>query len=249
MSQPVRPTRATPAQAALYDALERVGRLHDERQRNPRVAAALERVAAWQALRLRNTYQDLAADPRYADAITFFQTDLYGGADFAQRDADLARVVPVMARMLPERVIATVARATELNALSQELDRQLLAQLPSDDGVFSVAEYCSAFRALGRRADRERQIGLIGEIGAALDGFVHKPLIHTALVMMRQPARLAGLAVLHDLLERGYDAFRKMRGADYFLTTVVARETALVDRVFAGDSAPFPDPLATRTSA
>ena len=32
----------------------------------------------------------------------FFQTDLYGNRDFAQRDADLARIVPVMVRMLPE---------------------------------------------------------------------------------------------------------------------------------------------------
>jgi hypothetical protein len=35
---------------------------------------------------------------RYADAIAFFLSDLYGGADFAQRDADLARVVPVAER-------------------------------------------------------------------------------------------------------------------------------------------------------
>jgi hypothetical protein len=245
MSEIPRPSHASPAQAALYGALERVVRLHAERRRSPHLAGALERVAAWQALRLRNTYPDLAADPRYADAITFFQTDLYGGADFAQRDSDLARVVPVMARMLPERVIATVARATELNALSQELDRQLLAQLPGDDGVFTVADYCRAFRAMDQRAEREHQIRLIGEIGAALDGFVRKPLIHTALVMMRQPARLAGLAVLHDLLERGYDAFRRMRGADHFLATITARETALVERIFAGDSAPFADPLGT----
>ncbi len=43
---------------------------------------------------MATTYADLAAQPRYADAIAFFLSDLYGGADFAQRDADLARVVP-----------------------------------------------------------------------------------------------------------------------------------------------------------
>ena len=72
---------------------------------------------------MATTYADLAAQPRYADAIAFFLSDLYGGADFAQRDADLARVVPVMTRMLPGRVIATIGEATELNVLSQELDR------------------------------------------------------------------------------------------------------------------------------
>lgn len=234
---------AHPAQAALVHELERVARLHAERRANPILAGALERVAAWQARRLRMTYPDLAPQPRYAGAIDFFQTDLYGGADFARRDADLARVVPVMVRMLPERVIATIARAMELNTLSQELDRSLLARLPRADGQFTVAEYCRAFRKMGNRPARERQVALIVEIGSALDGYVKKPLIHAAMVMMRQPARLAGLGVLHDFLERGFDAFRRMKGAEEFLATIAARETALLDTVYAGATAPFPDPL------
>ena len=40
--------------------------------------------------RLRTTYVDLAADPRYTAAVQFFQNDLYSGADYSRRDADLA---------------------------------------------------------------------------------------------------------------------------------------------------------------
>src|SRR5207244_1657384 len=104
------------------------------------------------------------------------EADLYGGGDFAQRDADVARVAPIMALMLPERVIATIARAMELNALSQELDRALLARLPRADGRFTVAEYCRAYRRRDDRPARERQIALIAEIGAALDRLVRMPL-------------------------------------------------------------------------
>jgi hypothetical protein len=229
-----------PAQAALVQVLERVEALHAERRANPRRAAALERIARWQADRLRGTYADLMAQARYADAIAFFQTDLYGNADFAQRDADLTRVVPVMMRMLPARVIATVVQAMELNALSQELDRTLLAQLPREDGGFTAAEYCHAYRRMGSRPARERQIGLIGEIGAALDSYVKKPLIQTALVMMRRPARLAGLQVLHDFLERGFLAFRKMQGADEFLATIDGRERELMNALFAGEPVILP---------
>ena len=93
----------------------RVQRLHEERARNPILAGALERLAEWQARRLRVTYADLAADPRYSAAIEFFQNDLYGAADFSQRDADLARVVPMLVRVLPESVIMTAAAAMELN--------------------------------------------------------------------------------------------------------------------------------------
>jgi hypothetical protein len=229
-----------PARDALLRELAHVARLHEERRANPRLAVALERLAAWQACRLRGTYADLASQERYTDAVLFFEEDLYGGADFAQRDADLMRVVPVMMRMLPERVIATVAQAMELNTLSHELDRALLERLPRADGVFTSAEYCRAYCAMGDRPARERQIDLIGEIGAALDVYVRKPLIQTALVMMRQPARLAGLSVLHDFLERGFAAFHKMHGAGEFLATIDRRERELMDALFAGKTLSLP---------
>lgn len=224
--------------------MQRVSALHAERAANPALAQALTWVAFWQARRLAGTYEDLAAQTRYADAVLFFENDLYGSAAFAQRDADLSRVVPMLVRMLPERVIATVAQASELNALSQELDRSLLLCLPRRDGAFTVADYCRAYRQSGNRPARLRQIDLIGEIGAALDVYVGKPLIGTALTMMRRPARMAGFAVLHDFLERGFAAFRKMRGAADFLATIDRRERDLMEQILAGDDAPFADPLA-----
>ncbi len=229
--------------------LARVQRLHEDRRGNPILAGALDRLADWQARRLRMTYADLAVDPRYAAAIQFFQNDLYGAADYSRRDADLARVVPMMVKMLPETVIATAASAVELNALSQELDRVLLGRLPRADAVFTVAEYCRAYRRAGNFPLRRRQIALIGEIGTALDRAVRKPFVSGALTMMRRPARMAGLAVLQDFLERGFGAFRDMRGASEFLATVNERESNIHDAIEEGSSDPFPDPLMFRLSA
>ena len=236
------------AHIALVRELERVHRLHEERTRNPILAGALDRLANWQARRLRMTYADLAADPRYTGAIQFFQNDLYGAADFSRRDADLARVVPVMVKVLPEGVIRTAAAAMELNALSQELDRVLIARLARADASFSVAEYCKAYRRAGNFPSRARQVRLIGEIGMALDRAVQKPLIRTALKMMRQPARLAGMSALQDFLERGFASFRGMGGADSFLQTIDERETQIMDAIIAGAIDPFPDPLMFRLS-
>lgn len=236
----------SPAQALLAQELALVARLQAERDANPILAGALQRVASWQGRRLRMTYEDLAAQARYADAIRFFQSDLYGAGEFARRDADLARIVPMMVRMLPERVLGTVARAVELHALSQTLDRSLLARLPRADGQFSVIEYCKAYRRTGKRAERERQIRLIGEIGTGIAEYVKKPLIGAALRMMRQPARMAGLSALQDFLERGFVAFRKMGDATEFLTTVDKRERALMKELLAGDTVPFADPTLPR---
>jgi hypothetical protein len=234
------------AQARLVDELARVARLHADRRADPALAQALDRLGEWQARRLRNTYTDLAVDPRYAAAIAFFQNDLYGGGDFSRRDADLARVVPAMVRLLPEAVIATVAHAVELNALSHELDRALLARLPRASGDFTVAEYCAAYRDKGDYPRRRHQLELIALVGAALDRYVRKPMLGTALLMMRQPSRLAGFSALQDFLERGFAAFRRMRGAAEFLAIVDAREMRIHEAIVGGSNNPFPDPWPAR---
>ena len=238
-----------PAHSAITRALRRVAHLHAERRADPALTRALEHLARWQSARLGQTYRDLARDPRYADAIAFFRADLYGAADFAQRDADLARAAPAMARILSERVLASVAQAIELNALSQELDRRLLAQLPGHETPFTVAQYCEAYRAMDSRPERERQLRLVYEFGTALDIHVHKPLIHAALVTMRHPARAVGLASLQSFLERGFAAFRKMHGAGVFLSTIDQRERELMNAILSGESAPFADPLASAQGA
>ena len=231
------------AAAALEHQIAQAVALHAQRAANPILDGAMHRLADWQSRRLARTYADLAAQPRYRAAIAFFQGDLYGGERIAQRDADLARAVPVMSRTLPERVVATVALAMELNVLSQELDRLVLGRLPRADAQFSVANYCSAYRRAGNFAARRRQIALIGEVGHALDGYVRKPMLRRALSMMRRPAQLAGFATLHDFLDRGFTAFHRMGGADEFLATIHARETALHEAIADGAQEPFPDPL------
>src|SRR5215472_12591026 len=231
------------AERALARHLERSRAQHAERAASPDLATALDRLAHWQARRLRNTYADLARDPRYAAAIMFFGSDLYGAGDFSRRDADLARVTPIMGRMLPEGVILTVAGAMELSVLSHDLDRALLGRLDSTDPL-SVEGYCEAYRAVDDRDARTRQIGLIVSVGHSLDRYVGKPLIQSALAAMRRPAQIAGLGALQDFLERGFAAFRSMHGAKAFLSIVETRETELMEAILRGDSVPFPDPTA-----
>lgn len=237
------PTRHDEPLAALLHELARVARHHDERAANPQLAGALGHLALWQSRRLRNTYADLEQTPRYATAMRFFEEDLYGGADFTQRDADLVRVVPAMKRLMPANVIDTVAVAVELNALSQDLDRAVVDALGERAHAFGVAEYCDAYRRAGRFDGRRRQIELIGDVGVSLDRFVQKSVLRTALTMMRQPARLAGLSALQDFLERGFESFAQMRGAAEFLATIQSRETVIHESIAGGSDNPFPDPM------
>jgi hypothetical protein len=232
------------AVAALGRELSRVRACTAERAADPALARALVRLADWQMRRLRATYADLDASARYAPAMTFFETDLYGAPDFAKCDGNLMRVVPAMRRLLPGNVLQTVATALELNAVSQELDRELVEQLSLHEERFTVADYCSAYRRMGVFHRRERQIRLIVDVGAALDRYVRKPVLRGALTMMRGPAQIAGLSALQDFLERGFAAFAHMRGAADFLATIERRETALHVAIVGGADDPFPDPMA-----
>jgi hypothetical protein len=209
--------------------------------RDPALAATLARLRGWQSRRLRGTYADLARSPRYAEAISFFESDLYGPGDASRRDADLARIVPVATKMLPAGMLEVVADATELNACSSRLDGALAAALPAGS-AFGVADYCRAYRAADDLDGRHRQIVLIGIVGRAIDHYGRKRAVRETLHLMRRPARIAGFGALQDFLERGLASFARMDGADEFLATVDAREKAILEAIVAGSDAPVPDP-------
>jgi len=197
----------------------------------------LQELKRWQADRLQRTYADFSAQLRYRAATAFFIGDLYGPKDFSSRDQAMLRILPVMARMLPESAVETAALAIELEALSEELDHALAWALVP--GPITDSSYAEAYRKSATRADRERQVELIDATGRRLDTLVGKPMVERMLKLMRRPARMAGLADLQDFLERGFAAFRAMQGADEFLATVKRRETQILNRLFSGEARPF----------
>ena len=108
--------------------------------------------------------------------------------------------------------------------------------LGTETATITKATYAAAYRKVGRAADRERQIDLIELLGGALEGLARQRFVGAALKMMRGPARAAGLCELQGFLERGYSAFRAMRGgADEFISLIVARERSIAKALLAGD--------------
>ncbi len=228
----------------LRDGIARVRALRDAAQADPVLAQDRLLVRAWQADRLARTYPDLLGSPRYAAAAAFFLSDLYGPKDFSARDEAIGRIIPTLTRMLPAAALETIAAAVELDVLAETLDQRVAVELrqrqPEAHALaISAASYGEAYRAAGSPAERERQIRLIGRVGAALDRLARKPLIAGALRLMEGPAHAAGLGALHDFLARGFAAFRGMRGADEFLAVIGARESRLNARLFADDPHPF----------
>jgi hypothetical protein len=184
----------------------------------------------WQAERLAMTYSDLHAEDRYRPAVEFFLSDIYGAKDFSRRDDDIRRVYPVMARVLSEEAIGSITLAIDLHAMSQELDTEMVRVLREELGVerdLTAAAYGEAYRRVGRVADRRRQIELIVELGSVLDEVVPNPMLYSAVRLAHGPAHLMGFGELQDFVERGFVAFRHMRGADHFLDSVFQREMTI----------------------
>ena len=210
-------------------------------------AAGIERelslLRRWQSARLARTHADLLGNPRYRPAAEFFLDELYGDRDVSQLERDLARVVPMMTRVLPAAVLHTAGLALELNALSHELDarlaRILVAEFDLRDTVDEVA-YIAAYRRCASYDRRCHQLDLTEQLGRDLQAIVPKRFIHTTLKLARTPARLAGLGELHRFLDTGFHAFHHMgTDAATFLTTIIGRERAILERIHAGHPRPL----------
>lgn len=204
---------------------------------DPKGRERREALRLWQAARLARTHADLLESPRYGETALFFLRDLYGPKDLSRHEAEVQRILPLMMKVLPEAGLETVGDAIELNALSESLDADMSAVLKEKVFALTEADYVKAYRIVGRRADRERQIGLIARLGSSLDRLTRKPFVGAALSMMRKPAIVAGLADLQNFLERGYTAFRTMKGASEFLDAITSRELALLDKWFGNEAA------------
>jgi len=221
----------------LKELMERSRALRRRRVETGELPAARRVLAEWQSQRLARTYADFSAQPRYRPVVDFFLNDLYGPVDFRQRDADVERVYPVMARVLSGQALATIDAALELHALSDELDARMVEILTGELGMTDRLDeqaYAEAFRRCGQRASRQRQVDLVVELGRTLDAVVHHPVTYATLLAARLPARLAGFGELQDFLERGVRAFRHMHGAEEFIAAVDARERRMLEQIFAG---------------
>ena len=220
----------------LADALGRVIALRAELAADAQHKKRWVALKQWQIQRLRTTYADLLATPRYKEAAEFFLEELYGAKDVDQRDTEAQKVAPKLASLLPARAINALLLAVQLEEMAERFDIEMsrTIELP-----ITAESYAEVYRAAGTEAERVRQIELADRIGKALERLAKVPMLSTMLHMMKAPAAMWGLSHLHRFLQRGFDAFVGMRGAREFLEKTNRRELAINQRLFASDPDPF----------
>ena len=208
--------------------------------------SALPVLRLWQTRRLASSFENFMQNPKTQPAAAFFLSDLYGDADFIQRDEEAAKILPKMARILPESLLQAAVDAIELSVLSHALDMRMAKQMLKyykNDCHLDEKRYQEIYQAVGLKRLRRKQIDLIMDVGYRLDSVVKRHGVAKLLAASRLPARLLGLQHLQGFLERGFTAFNHLGGANDFLTEIHRQESAISRRLLDGDSHPFDSPF------
>ena len=228
------------AAQTIRDCIADVTALRLHRAGDAALGEAVAQVKRLQARRFRGTYADLLESPVFAPAARFFLEELYGDADYTDRDLQFGRIAGTLQTLFPEAVVATAVDLAALHAQTEALDHHmgrawLALAGPGDE----AARYAAAWRATGQRPARAQQLASVLAMGNDLARLTRTPGLRMMLRMMRGPANAAGMGALQKFLEAGFDTFgqlaRQRGGVEQFLATIEQREQALMDLLFDAD--------------
>jgi hypothetical protein len=206
---------------------ERSIAIHREYLDDPDFLGKYKAFVTWQNNYMAQFYADFRATEEIAAAVDFVMSDLTG-VGMSERDRDLARVVPAMTRMLPNKALQTIAVAMELNSRILKINIAIcrdLFQTSGSGSKISERNYYIACRRVGSLDEWFELVELTRQVGQSLSHVVKIPMIGTILRAMRSPARLAGFGTLQDFLETGYRTFTAIEDVDQFLNDISARTT------------------------
>lgn len=206
----------------------------EERQRivkNPELVMAKKILKNFQIERLKETHQDFLTSPDTKQAANFFLRELYSDKDLSKRDKDLEKLIPMMEKIFPLNALEVVTNAIYLDALTEQLDNQMVQELKQFGKIFTLEQYHEAYRHTNYDK-RLEQIELIGKLGYSLNTLVNLPFIFTTLKAMRIPAKLAGLQDMHEFLNEGFNTFKETKNTEHFISALVQREKSILNDIF-----------------
>ena len=223
----------------IREAVSAVGVLRSKTTESPQLLDAVRAIKQIQAERFRTTYSDLLASSKYGAAATFFLEELYSDKDFAQRDAQFARIAGALQTLFPKQVVHTAVSLAKLHHLTEALDQEMAEaslKLRVKSDPRPLASYVTAWNFVGRKSDRTTQLDTVLAVGHELDRLTRTPGLRLMLKMMRRPAQAAGLGALQSFLETGFDTFAALSRdpglVTSFLGTIEEREKKFIELMF-----------------
>ncbi len=242
------------ASSIIRTAMANVAQLHAAQASDPGLLFSVTALKSFQAARFEASYADLVAHPVFGAPTRFFLTELYSPKDFSDRDSQFSRIAGTIERLFPKGVVDTAVALAQVHELTETLDHQMALAMPhgldcSISGATFVADssafdgdqrasfskhYLAAWRSVGDRPTREKQLQQVLALGRQLDQLTRTRGLRALLKVMRAPASAAGLSALQRFLEAGFDTFSNMKGASDFLSEIERREAIFIQVLFSG---------------
>lgn len=223
------------ASSQIRAALRQIESVRNEARASTELTLALRNVKRYQSQRFATTYHDLLASENCARCARFFLEELYSERDYAQRDAQFARVATAIEMTFPQPVIDLTVQLAQLHLKTETLDLQMAHFWRATPQLEDSDRYRHAWHGLDRHAQRQWQLDTVLGIGRELGKLTRKPTLRVLLKMMRQPAKVAGLSDLQRFLESGFERFaelsRRPEALSQFLSTIQCREQAWMDQL------------------
>jgi hypothetical protein len=188
---------------------------------------------AFQIELLTADYTDFTSQPRYKTLLHFFFSALYAPQDFSLRNESFRTLHDWLVNLIGRDPVRVLAQSIELNDLTESLDDDVVIALRTlgVSGAITVDDWERAYRLVGRRADRIRQVEMLVHIGKVLDQVAAVPLVDVQLRAVRPALTLLGWEHVVDFLVQGYKAIRMARPIDQALHAIHQRELARIDRM------------------
>lgn len=198
---------------------------------------------AYQSEMLQADYADFAVQPKYAALTRFFFTSLYAPEDFGLRNNSFRKLHEWLEGILGRDPVRILAQAIELYEVTNSLDDDMVLVLRAMGvtGEVTPEAWEAAYRRVGRRQDRERQVFLIIDNARALSMATRVPLVGLQLRAFRPAAAVLGWGHVLDFLIEGHEALSKATPVEAPLESLEQREAARIERLLGSKDSPQPD--------
>ncbi len=229
--------------AALDQLLEQYQQL--SYHTDPVLKNKLHEAQDWLKTRIQKTHEESFSQKENVLMAKYFMNRLYGGPEFDDLALQIERLLKYAhkaEKIIPENAIKTGLKSVGLAVLAMQLDEQVAAQLLQDFPVTQKIDddmMCQTLIKLDQQQLRLEQLGLLDDLGGALDKYMRSFIMHTAFKMCRGTAAKYHFELMYDFIGEGFVAMKPMKSAAKFIHEFTAKERIIVENVHSGKINPF----------
>ena len=190
--------------AALDQLLEQYQQL--SYHTDPALKQRLHEAQDWLKTRILATHQDMFNQKENQLMAKYFLNRLYGGPEFDDLAVQIERLLKYAhkaEKIIPENAIKTGLKSVGLAVLAMQLDEQVAAQLLKDypaEKTIDDEMMRQTLLKLDQHDARLEQLGLLDDLGGALDKYMRSFIMHTAFKMCKGAAAKYKFELMYDFI-------------------------------------------------